>query len=144
MTALQVLGPYRFRRQVRLSDMFLLRMSAQMSFWWRGERACGVRKPQRPNDASACRVPLYAGLHQHLDRIFLAAIRIGERTHPYLVSRDSRVQQRIADGNRPAVTEVAGCSTESATHGAVYPDFEGWILHQVSGDHRDWLHLGGR
>src|SRR5205807_5739375 len=43
-----------------------------------------------------------------------------------------------------AVTEVASASTESATHGAVYPDFEGWILHQVSGDYRDWLHLGGR
>jgi hypothetical protein len=86
--------------------------------------------------------PLCARLDQDQYLAFMSAVRIGKGTHLDLVSRHSGLRQRIADGNRPAVAEFAIASTGSPIQGAIYADFQRWILHEVSRNLGNSVHLG--
>lgn len=99
---------------------------------------------KEPFDFSG-RGKLRLGSYQQLDLTLVSAVRIGERTHSYLVGWHAGLHQSRANGVCPAAAQVAvALIGRTAIQRAVDADFKRWILGQVGSDFGNVVHLGSR
>lgn len=97
-------------------------------------------------DAACRRRPIFFGLHPCLDQdgdlAVMPAIRIGKRADLNFFRRYAGLQQRVTDGIRALVAEIAIVTIEPlGIHVVVDADTQGRILGQVSRDHCRFLHV---